>query len=285
MYFSLLGLALLVPIGTLLMYGLGWGAFGAAVATVSVCWLQTGAFLAFLRGNPRYRDLGWEHGPRGPDFSAIWSLLRLGVPMSITVMLEIGLFSAAALLIGRFGSAAVASHQIALNVASVTFMVPLGIAMAITTRVGHAAGRGDNVAAQRAGLVGIILAICAQALACVVLLAVPQAIARLYTDDVAVQSAAAGLLFLAALFQLSDGLQVASAGALRGLKDARMPMVITLFAYWVVGMPLGWLLAFPLGLRTPGMWVGLIAGLSCAAILLFSRFLVLSRRRVRVLAL
>ncbi len=274
---NLLGLPMLAAVGYVLMYPLRLGAFGSGLAASVVMWLQLGVFLLVLRRSPAFHGLGWSAGRRGPDPRVLGDLLRLGLPMAFSSIMEVGMFSGAALAVGRFGETAVASHQIALNVASVSFMVPMGIAMAITVRVGNAVGRGDPVGARRAGLLGMGLAVTSQAIACLLMLGFPNAIAGLYTDDVAVVSMTAGLLFLAALFQLSDGMQVACNGALRGLKDARVPMVITLFAYWGVGLPLGWFMAFPVGLQTPGMWVGLIAGLTAAALLLFGRFLLRTR--------
>ncbi|HEY0419287.1 MAG TPA: MATE family efflux transporter, partial [Acetobacteraceae bacterium] len=269
--FGMLGLVLLLPVAWMLMYGKfglpALGAQGSGLATALVVWVQALAYLAYVRFSPRTRALGWGRGHRGPDWLVIGALLHLGVPMSISVLLEVGLFSAVALVIGGFGAAAIGAHQIALSVAGATFMVPLGLSMAITVRVGNAVGRGDPRGVRRAGLVGIGLAGITQSLACLLMLLMPRNIASLYTADPALLDGAVALLFLAALFQLSDGIQVASAGALRGLKDTRMPMVITLVAYWGAGMPLGWLLCFTTGLGVRGMWMGLVAGLSCAAVL------------------
>jgi len=151
-------------------------------------------------------------------------------------------------------------------------MIPLGLAMAITVRVGNAAGRRDVAGVRYAGLSGIALVLVTQFVSSGVMLAFPESIARLYTSDAGVIAMASQLLVLAGFFQFSDGIQVASNGALRGLKDTRVPMGITLFAYWVVGMPVGWWLAFHRDMGARGMWMGLIAGLSMAAILLFARF-------------
>jgi MATE family multidrug resistance protein len=182
-----------------------------------------------------------------------------------------GLFSAASLAVARFGPAAVAGHQIALSVAALAFMVPLGLSMAVTVRVGRAAGRGDRAGVRRAARAGLLLAVATQTLSCTVMLAAPRRIASLYTSDAAAIASAAGLLLLAALFQMSDGLQVAAAGALRGLKDTRVPMLLTAFSYWGAGMPIGLLCAFAAGLATPGIWIGLVAGLSFSALLLTAR--------------
>ena len=281
LYFSFLGLALLGPVGAVLMYGgLGipaLGALGSGIATACVLWVQALAFLAYVATRRHYRPLHLFARFEPPRAAAIGELLRLGVPMGVSVFMEASLFVAVALAIGTLGTDIVASHQIAINVASVTFMVPLGLAMATTVRVGYAAGRGDAVGVRDAGLVGLLLTLLTQGLSALLMLTVPSHIAALYTADTAVIALAAQLLILAGFFQLSDGLQVAAAGALRGLKDTRVPMLITIFAYWIVGMPVGAFLAFRLGYGARGMWMGLIAGLSVAAVLLSIRFWRLAR--------
>jgi multidrug resistance protein, MATE family len=281
MVFGLLGLALLVPVGYALMYGrFGLqprGAAGSGVATALVLWLEAAGLAAYLRVSPRYRALGWERGRRGPDLAVILGLLRLGGPIAAGILLEAGLFSGAGLLIARFGAAAAASHQLALNVTAAAFMVPLGLATAITVRVGLAAGRGDPAGVRRAGLLGVGLTALLQTVSCAAMAGLPHAIVSLYTSDPAIMAGAVTLLGYAALFQVSDGVQVTANGALRGLKDAKVPLLITALTYWGVAMPLGSLLAFPLGLRAPGMWIGLVVGLSCAACLLLRRFLRLTR--------
>jgi MATE family multidrug resistance protein len=288
MGFGLLGLALLMPTGYVLMYGVfglpGLGAFGCGVATSLVAWMQVAGFGLWLRFSGRYRGLGWRSGPRRLDPAAIAGLLRIGVPMAVSTLMESGMFSAAGLAIGTFGAAAAASHQVALNVAAFCFMVPLGVALATTVRVGNAAGRGDTIGVRRAGLTGMGLALGAQTLSGTMLLSVPEAIAALYTNDPGVQAAASVLLRIAGIFQLSDGLQVTASGALRGLKDTRLPMIITAAAYWAVGMPVALALAFGAGWQAPGMWCGLIAGLTVAAALLTLRFLRLSAKLRRMVA-
>jgi len=276
MYFGLFGLVLLAPIGWILMYGkLGLAARGAAgsgQATALVLWLQALALIAWLRWRPEYRSLGLFTHFEPPRWHAIAELLRVGLPMGVTLFMEASLFVAVALVIGRLGETTVASHQIALNVASVTFMLPLGLAMAITVRVGHAVGRNDRVGVRWAGFTGIALTLATQLAASLLMLLLPQTLAQLYTRDPAVVALAAQLLVLAGLFQFSDGIQVAANGALRGLKDTRLPMLITCIAYWAIGMSSGWWLAFQMGYGARGMWMGLIAGLSTAALLLFWRF-------------
>jgi len=282
MYFSVLGLALLGPIGYVLMYGAfgvpRLGALGSGIATALVLWLQTIAFALYVLRSRRYRDLHLAARFEAPQWNALRELLHIGVPMGVTLLMEAGLFVAVALVIGTLGTDVVAGHQVAINVASVTFMVPLGLALATTVRVGHAVGRGDAQGVRDAGLVGIVLTLCTQLVSSGLMLLLPQRIAALYTADAGVIALASQLLVLAGLFQFSDGIQVAANGALRGLKDTRIPMFITLFAYWGVGMPVGWWLAFPHGLGARGMWMGLIAGLSMAALLLSRRFWKLARK-------
>jgi multidrug resistance protein, MATE family len=288
MLFGLLGLLVLAPVGYVLMYApFGnppLGARGCALATVAACWVQLGGFALWLRFSGRYRRLGWRQGPRGIDLSAIAGLLRVGLPITVSLLLETSLFSAAGLAIGRFGEAAAASHQIALNVAAFSFMVPLGFAIATSVRVGNAAGRGDAVGVRRAGFCGMGLALLVQAISGGLMLTIPQAIAGLYSAQPDVIAGSVVLLRIAGVFQLSDGLQVSAMGALRGLKDTRVAMLVTALAYWVIGFPLALGLAFGLGWQAPGMWCGLIAGLTVAAGLLTTRFLVMSRRLSRVLA-
>ncbi len=280
--FALLGLAVLVPVGYVLMYApfgnTPLGARGCALATVAAAWTQLAGFVMWLRFSGRYRGLGWRSGPRRLDPLAIAGLLRVGLPMAVSMLLETSLFSAAGLAIGRFGETAAASHQVALNVAAFSFMVPLGIAIATSVRVGNAAGRGDGDGVRRAGFCGMGLAVAVQAVSGGLMLAVPEAIAGIYTTDPDVIAGSVMLLRIAGVFQLSDGLQVSAMGALRGLKDTRVPMLITALAYWIVGFPLALALAFTLDWQAPGMWCGLIAGLTVAAALLTARFSALSRR-------
>ena len=186
------------------------------------------------------------------------------------------LFIGTALLMGRLGPVPAAAHQIAINVASLAFMVPLAVAEATTVRVGHALGRRDPAALRRAALAGYAIVLSTQLLSAIVMLAGRGAIVQLYTHDVAVAALAASLLLYAAAFQFPDGVQVLSAGALRGLRDTRVPMLLAAFAYWAIGMPLGATLGLGLAGNAPwgprGMWIGLIAGLTVAAALLAGRF-------------
>ena len=192
--------------------------------------------------------------------------------MGIAILMEGGLFVATALLIGQLGVVAVAAHQIALNVASASFMIPLGVALATTVRVGNAVGAGDVSGIRWAMKAGLLLVLITQTFSALLLIFGGNLISHRYTDDAAIASLAATLMVYAAIFQFPDGIQALSGGALRGLKDTKIPAVITIFAYWAVGLSAGLVLAKVFGLGVQGYWLGLTAGLSVAAVLLFLRF-------------
>ncbi|TYT25992.1 MATE family efflux transporter [Luteimonas viscosa] len=277
MAFGFGGLLVLLPLGYALTFGAfglpEGGAGGLGLASSIMLWLQVLGFLAYLARARRFEAMRLFDRFDPPRWREISALLRTGLPIGVTVAMEGGLFIATALLIGRLGELEVAAHQIAINVASLCFMIPFGVAEATTVRVGHAvgAGRGSH-GVRRAALAGLVLVLSTQALSATVLLGWHEAIAGIYTRDLAVASLAGSLLLLAAAFQFPDGVQVLSAGALRGLKDTRVPMFIAAFAYWGVGMPLGAGLGLGLGWGPRGMWLGLIAGLTVAAVLMALRF-------------
>ncbi len=289
------GLALLLPLGWALMDGWGalpeLGAAGLWLATAAVLWSQVAAMVATLSRSRRCADLGLFARFDAPDPAAIGQLLRLGVPMGIAIFMEGSLFVATALLIATLGTLPIAAHQVAILAASAAFMVPLGVAMGTTVRVGQAAGAGDAEGVRWAARAGWIIGGATQTVSALVLALAGAWIAGLITDDPAVIAAAASLMLFAAVFQYTDGLQAISAGALRGLKDTRLPAWITVFSYWGVGLPTGvWLggvggpggtIVFGLGWGPAGYWTGLILGLSVAAILLTWRFVSRSSRDLR----
>jgi len=197
------------------------------------------------------------------------------------VLMEGSLFIVTALLIARLGAVSAAAHQIAINVAALCFMVPMGVAEATTVRVGHALGSGDPAGVRRAAHAGYAIVLCTQALSALVLLFGHDAVVSLYTQDLAVAALAGTLLLYAAAFQFPDGIQVLSAGALRGLKDTRAPMWLAMVSYWGLGMPLGAGFGLGLGWGPQGMWLGLIMGLTAAAVSLGWRF---NRSSQRLLA-
>ncbi|MDE2332911.1 MAG: MATE family efflux transporter [Rhodospirillales bacterium] len=275
---GVLGLVQLVPVAWVLMYG-GFGlpalgARGAGLAEVAVTWVDMAVALGVVW--LARRRLG-ARGSFWPRRAEVAELLHLGIPMAGSVLLEVGLFSATGLLAARFGAVGASAHQVVLNLGSISFMVPLGLGLATTVRVGQAMGGRDREGARRAALAGMGLALTSQALSACLMLTVPRFLAGFYTADAGVAATSVVLLRLAAIFQLSDGLQVTSIGALRGLRDARVPVAITGFSYWCVGLPLGYVLAFPLRVGLAGLWIGIIAGLTVAAALLSTRFFRLLR--------
>jgi len=281
MYLGFLGIASNIPLNYVLMFGkLGvpaMGAVGAGWATAIVFWLQLIALAVWIGWRPRYRPFGVFERFSRPDWREIGAVVKLGLPIGIMIFLEGGLFVGTALLIGSLGALPVAAHQIAMNYAGLMFMVPVGLAGAITVRVGNAKGRGDLQGARRAGLVGMAIAATFGLCSAAVMLAVPEWIVALYTDQPDVASFAVSLLFFAAIFQFADCIQASAAGALRGLKDTRVPMLYSILAYWAVGMTCGWLLTFRFDFGPKGMWIGIITGLTLTAFLLPGRFLRITR--------
>jgi len=289
------GLALLPFLGQALMLGSGplpaLGAGGLGLAVALALWWQVLAMALTLWRSRRCADLGLFVRFDPPQPVVIGRLLRLGVPMGLAIFMEGSLFVATALLIATLGPLPIATHQVAILAASVAFMVPLGVAMGTTVRVGQAAGAGDAEGVRWAARAGWGLGLATQTGSALLLALGGTTIAGLISRDPAVVGLAASLMLLAAVFQFADGLQAISGGALRGLKDVRMPALITVFSYWGVGLPTGVLLGgvggaggvlvFGLGWGPTGYWIGLILGLSVAAVLLTWRFVARSSRDLR----
>ncbi|MDQ3230059.1 MAG: MATE family efflux transporter, partial [Pseudomonadota bacterium] len=261
------------------------GAGGLGIASSIMMWVQAIVFALYLWRAKRFADLHLFARFDAPHWPPIRGLLATGLPIGVTVAMEGSLFIVTALLIGRLGGVPAAAHQIAINVASLCFMIPMGLAEATTVRVGHAVGRALRQAqdvrdfrdVRRAAFAGYAIMLGTQLLSGLLLLFGNEHLAALYTRDAAVAALASTLLLYAAAFQFPDGIQVLSAGALRGLKDTRVPMLLAALAYWGIGMPLGAGLGLGLGMGPRGMWIGLIIGLAAAAILLGARFLRASR--------
>lgn len=288
---TLVGVGVNIAANDVLMYG-RWGLpamglEGTGWSSAIVMSVMPLALALGVRLSPELKRYGMLSGLRRPDPEMLMRLVRLGVPIGLTFGLEAGLFSAATLLVGLFGETPLAAHQIALNAASFTFMVPLGIGMAATVRVGNLIGAGDPVGAQRAGFVSVAMGTAFMAGSALVLRFQPEWIIALYAGsepDPAMAAQAAGLLGIAAVFQLVDGIQATAAGALRGYKDTRVPMLIGAVAYWGIGLGVGAGLAFGLGWGASGLWWGLTAGLATAAVLLAARFRRLGRVAAEPLA-
>lgn len=281
MYIAALGLIVNVIGNYVLMYGkLGlpaMGAVGCGWASAITMWVMFFSLLYYMKFQPRYRSFELFSRFDWPDRGRLKEILGLGAPIAVSVLAEAGMFHGAALLVGTMGAVMMAGHQIAINYAATMFMVPLAMHSAITIHAGHANGRGDRSAARFIGFVGIGLCGSIMLMSAITMLIFRGQIVGLYTSDVEVGQLAVGLLFLAAVFQVSDGLQVGAAGALRGFRDTRIPGIINVVAYWVVGFPLAWYLGVNLQKGLPGIWIGLIVGLSVCAVLLNWRFWLISK--------
>lgn len=253
------------------------GAVGCGIATALTDALMLLLFLAAYRWRGRLRALDLFRRPVWPTPATTRELWVVGAPIGAMLTFEAGFFGVVGLLMARFGDAVAGAHQVAINFAALCFMVPLSLAFASTVRVGNALGRGQPAAARTAAQAGVVLGLSFAALSAAVMLAFPQQIVGLYTDAPSVVPIAAGFLLWAAIFQVFDCLQATAAGGLRGYKDTRVPMALTLIAYWMVGMPLGGGLAFGLGVGPAALWWGIIAGLGAAAVLLLLRLWRVSR--------
>ncbi len=281
LYITLIGLVFNIAGNYTLIYGrFGFpemGAVGTGWATAIVFWVMFLTMLGYTAGKKAYRRFRLFRDVRLPERRHVGEILRIGTPIGVSMGMETSMFAVMALLMGTLGTTVVAAHQIAINFASITFMIPLGLSMAITVRVGQLYGRGRMVHSRFAGFTGIALCTAIMCCAGVVMMVFPHQIASIYTQDPEVVTMAAGLLIMAAIFQISDGLQVGGSGALRGLKDTRIPMIVNLTAYWVIGIPLGYWLGITMEWGPRGLWAGLIAGLTMAAILHNLRFHFITR--------
>src|SRR5882757_7814066 len=274
-----------IPANAVLVYLLihgAWGLprlelFGAGLATTTI---NFGMFLAALwfcwhrRPFKKYHVLGriWRI-----DWALMRQLIVIGAPISISFMLEYGLFAAAALLMGLISTTALAAHQIALQVTAILFMVPLGISIAATVRVGHAVGRSDAAAVKRAGFVAVLLGMVLVSALTLIVILTRFAIARFFFGDAAESAGSvieltATLLMVGATFFVADGIQTVAAGALRGMNDTRMPLLFAAISYWLIGFPAAYGLAFWTELGAIGVWIGLSCGTAVYAVLLILRF-------------
>jgi MATE family multidrug resistance protein len=285
MYMGLLGVMLNVPLNYVLMFGkLGMpelGAQGCGYSTSIVIWVQLVVMFFYIRGHSHFKEFDLFGRWDWPQWALISKLLRIGLPIGTGIFVEGSLFVGAALLIARLGALPASAHLIAINYSALMFMVPLGLASAVTTRVGNALGRGEPEAARYAGLIGLVIMLFTQTLSASTMLLIPGFIVRIYTDDAAITTIAVGLLFYSAIFQYADGIQICAAGALRGLKDTVVPMFINILSYLVIGLSVGYYLTFNKEMGPAGMWIGMIVGLSFGAVLLLGRFLFKSRKLIR----
>ncbi len=283
--FALISANLVNAVGNwILIYGhLGAPAMGAEGSGWSTCVSRiymSLVLLGYILYNERHHRTGLLLVPLKPDFERIRKLIGLGLPAALQFSFEVGVFATATALIAKLDPVSLAAHQVAMNTASFTYMVPLGISSAAAVRVGQALGRGDVKAAGHSGWTAVALGGGFMFCAALSFLLVPKYIVRIYTPDAAVIKTGVALLAVAAFFQLFDGLQTVATGALRGAGDTRTPMLCHLLAYWLLGLPLGYFLCFRLGWGAPGLWIGLCIGLILIGLVLS----VVWHRKVRALA-
>ncbi len=237
------------------------GPVGSGWATCISRTYMAAILFAYIVHYDHKHKTGLRAAEARPDFVRVKKIIRLGLPAAAQLGVEVAVFAVATSLIGRLGAVPLAGHQIALNTVSLTYMVPLGISSAAAVRVGHALGRKDIEAASDSGWTAIALGATFMACMAIVLWVFPEQIVRIYTPDKTVIHAATKLLFVAAFFQLFDGIQAVATGALRGTGDTRTPFICHLIAYWLIGLPLGYFLCFNRGQGAVGLWTGLCLAL------------------------
>lgn len=286
MIISIIGLVINIPANYIFIYGkFGMPALGGAgcgIATAIVYWVMFLGMLLYaylskhLKHAPLFNKIYW------PNWADIKTILVVGVPIAFSLLFEVSLFAAVAIILAPFGAEVVASHQIAINFSGLVFMVPLSLAMAVTIKVGFAVGNNDHLEAKAICKHSVIFGLLIAVVTAAITLSLREQIASIYTTELPVIELAASLMFLAALFQFSDAIQVISAGALRGYKDTTSILIITFVSYWVVGLSIGLILGITdwviPQIGPYGFWIGFISGLSTAAFLLAWRLRVVQRR-------
>jgi len=257
----------------LLVFGAGpipsYGPMGSAWATTAARTLLFVVLLVLARGE--LAPLLGRFDREVLRLEPLWRIIRLGTPIGFQVQLEMIAFAVIALLMGGLGTLQMAAHQVAINLASLTFMVPLGVGSATAVRVGHAIGAGASGGARRAAAAGLVIGASFMSLTAALFIFAPRALASAYTSEFDVIALASLLIPIAGFFQVFDGLQVVSAGALRGAGDTRAPLIVNIVGFWCIGLPISWLLGFKLGYGPEGLWWGVVAGLGAVAMILMIR--------------
>lgn len=286
MKIAILGLICNIPLNYLLIFGKfglpELGGVGCGWATAVVMWIMLLTAIVYLSRSPTFREVPALKSFQLPKWHGIAAFLHLGVPIGFALLIEVSMFSVIALLLADLGEVIVASHQITLSFTGLVFMLPLSISMALTIRVGQRLGAGLEQDARFTAYTGFLITFLLAIISSSLMGLLSEPIARMYTSEIQIIALASTLILTAALFQFSDAIQITCSGILRGYKDTRIPLALVFFAYWIIGLPVGYLLGRT-DLITPamgpqGFWVGLIIGLTVGAILLMSRFLWISRR-------
>nr|WP_269134917.1 MdtK family multidrug efflux MATE transporter [Pseudescherichia vulneris] len=286
MVFGFIGLLVNIPVNYIFIYGhFGMpelGGVGCGVATAAVYWVMFACMLSYIKRARAMRDIRQDQHFTKPDFSVLKRLVQLGLPIALALFFEVTLFAVVALLVSPLGIVNVAGHQIALNFSSLMFVLPLSLAAAVTIRVGFRLGQGSTLEAQTAARTGLGVGVCMAVLTAIFTVSLREHIALLYNDNPEVVHLAAQLMLLAAIYQISDSIQVVGSGILRGYKDTRSIFFITFTAYWVLGLPSGYVLALTDlvvdRMGPAGFWMGFIIGLTSAAILMMLRMRFLQRQ-------
>ena len=282
MYITVIFNLLNIGLNWLLIYGnLGFpelGLNGAGWATLISRVFMAWALYIYVTKSNRYKNYIRGLRLKQIRLTIIKKMLGIGIPTGLQFIFEVGAFSTAAIMMGWIGVNALAAHQIAINLASISYMMASGLSAAAMVRIGNQLGKRDisklrEVGFSIFGMVTVFMSVFA-----ILFLLLKNYMPLLYIDDPQVIKMAASLLIIAGIFQISDGLQVVALGALRGLSDVRIPTLVTLLAYWVVGLPLGYFLAFKLHWNELGIWIGLLIGLTLTAIMLLYRFNFLSSK-------
>ncbi len=286
MYITIICNGLNILFNYLLIFGkFGFPALGlngAGWATLIARFLMAVVIYLYVKKSVRFSTFKTPLGINKLSWPITKKMLKIGVPTGFQYIFEVGAFSAAAIMMGWIGVNALAAHQIAINLASISYMMASGLSAAAMVRVGNQLGRRDIKTLREVGFSIFGMVITFMAIFALIFLTFRNYLPLLYIQDLEVVQVATNLIVIAAIFQLSDGIQVVGLGALRGLSDVKVPTLVTLVAYWVIGLPLGYLLAFPLGMNEIGIWVGLLTGLSITAVLLLHRFQQLSLRLLKI---
>ena len=254
------------------------GAIGVGWATVVVWIVMSSGLFAYTFFTKRYHGYDLFTDWVKPKASQLSEVFKIGLPMGIGLGMEVALFGAVGLMIGRYTVPDIAGNQIALNISSMAYTVSLGLSVAVTARVGYHIGRQDHVQARDTGILGISFGVLISCVTALIMISYNRELASAFTEDQLVINVAVQLIALAALFQISDGIQVNASGALRGMKDTKIPMYICGIAYWLVGFPIGYVLAEHFSMGVTGYWIAIISGLTVSAVLMARRFLSLSKQ-------
>lgn len=254
-----------------------FGATGSGVGTGLTFWVMLALLIYFTREDHRLKQLNLFSTPVKIG-GLVKEQLRIGLPAGMTLLAEVAIFSAAGLILGQFGKIVVGSHQISLAITSMTFMIPLSMSMALTTLVGQRMGRSDTYAARRVGNMGRFTVMGIMLMTSIILFNARYHLPQLFNSNPEIIAMSAGLIIYSIIFQLPDGLQISANGILRGMKDTKIPMILSITSYWLVAFPLCYYLGVVRGMAAEGVWIGLIVGLTTSAILLNTRLFIINRR-------